>query len=159
MRFEELNENINTVLMTMLGSQNLCKLLYYNDNNPLSMPDLTDTGVVLFQNLFITPIVPKIEDTAKSLITVVLDDFSLGRTNTAFKTSKITFNVLIHIDLWMMLGTGKLRPYSILNEIDKLFNQQRILGIGKLEFSNARWMGISDAWQGYQVNYKVVGFN
>lgn len=159
MRFDELNGNINSVLMTMLGSQNLCKLLYYNDDDPFSMPDLSNTSVTLFNNIYPTPVVPQTTDASKSMITLVLDDFALARNNTAFKTSRIVFNVLIHIDLWTMPGTGKLRPYSILNEIDKLFNQQNIIGIGQLTFERCRWMGLGDKWQGYQVSYKTYEFD
>jgi len=145
--------------MTILGSQNLCKLLYYNDSDPFSQPDLSDTSVLLFSSIFPTPIIPQITDEAKSLITIVLDDFLLARNNTAFKTSKIVFNILCHIDLWVLPGTGKLRIYSILNEIDKLFNEQRIITIGKLEFVSGRWISSNEKWQGYQVAYKVIDFN
>lgn len=145
--------------MTLLSSQDLCKYLYYDITEPLTQPDFDDTSILLLDRIYPIPIVPTTIDSAKSLITIVQDDFSLAKTNTAFKTSKIIFNVLCHIDLWMMTGTGKIRPYSILNEIDKLFNEQRVLGIGKLKFSNGRWITVSEKWQGYQISYKVYEFD
>ena len=145
--------------MTLLSSQNLCKYLYYDIAEPLTQPDFDDTSILLFDRIHPTPIVPTVTDSAKSFITIVQDEFSLARTNTAFKISKIVFNVLCHIDLWMMPGTGKIRPYTILNEIDKLFNEQRVLGIGKLQFSNGRWIVVNDKWQGYQISYKAYEFD
>jgi len=158
-RFEELNLNIDTVLMKLLSSQDLCKYLFYDEDDPMSQPNIEDTSILLFDRIYPTPVSPTITDSAKSLITIIQDDFSLAQTNTAFKTSKIIFNILCHIELWRMPGTGKLRPYSILSEIDKLFNQQRVLGIGKLSFSNGRWIGVNDRWQGYQVAYKIYEFD
>lgn len=138
--------------MTLISSQNLCKYLYYNEDDPLSQPTIDDISILLFNNLYITPVVPTITDVAKSLITIVLDDFRLE--NIVLKNSKIVFNVLIHLDLWTMSGTGKLRPYSIMSEIDKLFNNQNLLGIGNLEFVNAKWIAANEKWHGYQISYK-----
>jgi hypothetical protein len=157
-KFLELNQNIKTIIDTILGSQNLCKLLYYSSKSPLAETDLADTSSILLENLFPIPVTPGIEDDAKSIITIVLDDFALGRDNNAFKTSKIVFNVLSHLDLWLLNDT-KIRPYSILNEIDTLFNQQRIATIGKLEFVSSRWIAVNTKWHGYQILFKNCDFN
>ena len=157
-KFNELNDNIKKIIETILSSQDLCKILYYSSTTPLLEANLPDTSIILLNNLFPTPVTPTIEDEAKSIITIVLDDFALGRDNNAFKTSKIVFNVFTHLDLWLLNDT-KIRPYSILNEIDTLFNQQRIATIGKLEFVSSRWIAISAKWHGYQISYKNCDFN
>lgn len=157
-RFLELNQNVKIIVDTILSGQNLCKLLYYPSKSPLLEADLSDTSILLFSSIFPTPFTPTIEEDAKSIITIVLDDFALGRDNNAFKTSKIVFNVLIHLDLWLLDDT-KIRPYSILNEIDTLFNQQRIATIGKLEFVSSRWISVNNKWHGYQILFKNCDFN
>jgi hypothetical protein len=157
-KFSELNDNIKIIMETVLGSQDLCKLLYYTSTNPLAEANLSDTSVLLLSSIFPTPITPGVEDEPKNIITIVLDDFALGRDNNAFKTSKIVFNVLCHLDLWLLDDT-KIRPYSILNEIDTLFNQQRIATIGKLEFVSSRWIVANNKYHGYQCFYKVCDFN
>ena len=141
--------------MTIIDNQNLCKLLYYNSNTPLLEGDITNTHSLIMNNIYPFPIVPDIEEDAKNIITIILDDFRSS--NSEYKTSKIVFNILCHIDLWSI--SGGLRPLSILNEIDRLFNQQRIATIGKLDFVSTRWITANKNWQGYQVAYKVTEFN
>ncbi len=158
-RFAELNKNIGSVVATLLSSQNLCKYLYYTNDTPLTQPDITDTKVLLFKNIYPTPIIPQVQDEVKSLLTIVLDGFALNRTNSAVKSSKIIFNLLTHIDIWPMTGTGLLRPYAILNEIDELFNGSRIVGIGRTFFESGNWISVNDKFQGYRLVYKIDDLN
>lgn len=157
-KFDEMNDNIKEITQTLLDCQNLCKLLYYNSLTPLSESNINDTSILLLNNIYPIPIDPNIEDEPKSIITIVLDDSSLAKNNIGYKTSKIVFNILCHLDLWLLDDT-KIRPYSVLSEIDTLFNQQRIATIGKLEFERCRWIASNVKWHGYQVSYKVYDFN
>lgn len=156
-RFEELNKNINIVTMTMLTSQNLCKYLSDNSTTPLLSSDILDTTTLMFNNIFPTPITPLPSDKNKSLITIVLDDFSLNRDHVSFKTSKIIFNIICHIDLWKI--DGGIRPYAIMSEIDKLFGMQRVVGIGRTLFDRSRWISINEKFQGYQLSYSIEDLN
>lgn len=157
--FNELNTNINTILTTLLSSQNLCKYLYYNAD-PLSQPDLADTSILLMENIFPKPVVPLLTDTAKSQISIILDDFNLTTDNTAIRTSKVNFYVYCHLDLWVVPETLIVRPYSILYEIDRLFNQKRIITIGKLDFLSCKWIPAINGRQGfYKLSYKCYDFN
>lgn len=140
----------------MFSNQNLCKYIYATTPLPLSEPDILDTErTLLFKNVFPYPIVPNVTDSAKTLVTVVLDDFKLDK---SFKSSKIYFNVFCHIDLWK-ISNKKLRPYGILQELDSLFNNQRIIGIGKLSFDKCRWITVNEKFQGYHLSYEVYEFN
>ena len=47
-RFKELNNNINQILAQVIQNQNLCKLLSYDDNDPLSMSNIFDNTSLLF---------------------------------------------------------------------------------------------------------------
>ena len=143
--------------MTTISSQDLCKLLYYNNSTPLSETNIENTTTLLFNNIYPTPIIPNITDEAKTFISIILDDFSLVSSNTEYKTSKILFNIISHIDLWMI--DGGIRPYSIMTEIDKLFNEQRIIGIGKLSIERANWIAANEKFQGYRMVYKITEFN
>ena len=157
-RFETLDSDIMTIIMTMMSNQNLCKLIYYDTSTPLLEANIENTTSLLFDRLYPIPITPLVTDDAKSFITVVLDDFQLGKTNIKFKTSKILINVISHISLWP-IAEGKLRPYGIMGEIDKLFNEQRIVGIGKLIFERSNWIAANEKFMGYRLVYNVVEFN
>lgn len=148
--------------MRMVESQNLCKLLFYDTNtstDPLNLADLSEEqryGLIM-DRIFPIPKIPKVDDTAKSFVTIHFDRIKLNNTNHLFKDSIIVFNIFCHIDLW--LTPAKIRPYSIANEIDILFNEQRLMGIGKLLFDRADPIAANNNYMGYKVSYNVVDFN
>ena len=162
-KFSELNENINKVLMKLIESQNLCKYLYYDTTDPLSGSDISDTTSLLYDKVFPypTPIsVFKDADgipTASSIINVFFDNYTLGKTNNKFKNGKLVIRVICHMDLWK-LDTSQLRPYCILNEIDEIFNEQRVVGIGKGEFESCRLILEDENYSGYALVYKDYEF-
>ncbi len=158
-RFEELDENINKVMMKLIESQNLCKLLYYDtghDEDPLSKPDIQDMSSLLFDRIYPLPKIPNIEESTSSLLTVFFDEIRLSE-NINFKGTILSFTILCHIDLWRM--PGKLRPYSIKHEIDKIFNEQRVIGIGKMQFERSRFTWANEKYSGYRLDYRIYDFN
>ena len=158
-----LDENMTNIMLKMISSQNLCKYLYYTSKNPLIEPDIKDAGMLLLNNIFPIPKIPTVEENASSIINVVLDNFTLHKT--AYKNSMIIFNIMVHIDLWLINELindevkNKIRPFKILNEMDILFNGQRVVGIGKLEINNCKWLIYNDKYYGYLLSYNVTEFN
>lgn len=155
-RFKELNDNLMKILETLLSSQDLCKLLYYTNDNPLEQPDIQDTTSLLFNKIYPYPFTPNVQDEATSIINVVLTNFRLNQ-NRSFKDGEICFNILCHINLWKI--SGGLRPYSILKEIDELFNGERIVGIGKLEYKNNGLLWANEKYCGYSLVYRINSIN
>lgn len=155
-RFEELNNNINNVMMKLIESQNLCKLLHYNDENPLMQDDIADTSGLIFTKIFPLPKVPDSSSEATSVLSVVFDNFRLGG-NTGVKEGILKFTAICHIDLWKT--SGSLRPISILSEVDKIFNDERIVGIKKLQLDRGNLIWVNDKYIGYQISYQMVSVN
>lgn len=153
--FKELNDNVTQVLLKLLESQNLCKLLHYISDDPLSEPDI-DPYLLIHKNIFPLPKIPEVSDTKCNYLTVVFDTFRLGE-NKGVKDGTLMFTVFVHNDLWLI--SGQLRPFSIMHEIDKLFNNQRIIGVKKLQFESGRFVAPNKDYSGYQVIYKVVSGN
>ena len=156
-KFKELNENVNKIMYKLIESQDLCKYLYYDTNSPLTEADIDDTSKLLFDRIFPIPKINVTADTQKSYLVVRFDNFKLA--GVKFKEALIKFDIICHIDLWQMEGTGMLRPYSIANEIDAIFNEQRILGMGRTEFDRADFMAINEFYSGYRVSYRIYEFN
>ena len=50
----------------------------------------------------------------------------------------------------------ELRPYKIAAELDTMFNEQRLTGIGKLEFLGANQMILTDEYAGLCVMYQAI---
>lgn len=156
-RFEELDQNIMSVLLKLIANQNLCKLLNFNSYDPLSEADIADTSTLLFDRIFPFPFTPNVDSDAISQINVLLDNFQLGKTNPAFKNNQLTFVVICHKSLWKM--SGMLRPFAILKEIDTLFNSTNGIGIGKMQFIGGNLTWLNDNYSGYRVSYSICDFN
>lgn len=156
-RFTELNLNINSVLLKLIENKNLCKLLTYNTYTPLSENDIEDNLSLIFNKIYPFPFTPKVEDEACSIINVLFDDFEIGKNNPYFKNSQLSFVVLCHNSLWRI--EGMLRPFSILNEIDTIFNSQHGYGIGKMHFVSGNLLWANTQYSGYKVTYELCDFN
>lgn len=157
-RFRHLNENINNILMMILDNQNLCKLIAYNSDDPYSEPDIDDTSPLISTKIFPFPKIPKATTEASSFLTVYFNNFRLSKNN-GLKEGLIVFDVVCHLDLWMMKGTGMIRPFSVLHELDEMFNHQRVAGVKKLQFSDGKFLYVNENYAGYQVGYEFFSGN
>jgi len=145
------------IIWKLLSSQDLCKLIYYSSDNPLGEVDISDTRSLLFNEIYPIPKIPDSESKASSLLTLVFDDMRL--TNVAIKNSIISINVMCHIDLWRLSGQSALRPFLIMNQIDEMLNNERVVGLGKMVFDKSRFIFIDKFYSGYRMDYKIVDFN
>ena len=80
-------------------------------------------------------IVPKliIDGTVLNYIIVGFDNFVTNGTNPEFRDNIISFDIICHFDQWQ-LDDFNLRPYRIAAELDFLFNNTHLTGIGTLQF-------------------------
>jgi len=141
--------------LTVLQNQNLCKLINYNTSNPLNEPDLDDPSSLLFQKIYPLPKLPDTDTEKCSFLNIFFDDFRLP--NLGVKEGYINFDVICHIDLWRI--DGMIRPFSILHEIDEMFNYERIAGIRKLLFDRVKYLYVNEKYTGYRASYKITSGN
>lgn len=158
-KFKELNDYINKVATSLLNNQNICKLLYYTDKDPLAKEDIEDTITLFNNNIFPFNYVPS-EDKKTCIISIVLDDFS-NDGGIHFRKGNISFNIICHKDLWQT--ESGLRPFLIMEEIDTMFNKVHYknldyakIGIGGLVFEDAHALWNSNIYSGYQVTYRTL---
>jgi len=156
-KFEELNDNIMSVLFKLIDNQNLCKLLNYASYDPLAEEDMQNTTTLLFDKIYPFPFSPDVDTEARSQLNVLFEDFKLGKDNPAFKNNQVTFVIVCHSSLWRI--NDMLRPFAIMKEIDTLFNSKNVIGIGKMEFSSGNLAWVNEKYSGYRVSYKVYDFN
>ncbi|HEY8805864.1 MAG TPA: hypothetical protein VIM42_12320 [Clostridium sp.] len=156
-RFDELNNNIMTVLLKIIDNKNLCKLVNYNSYDPLSEADMEDSSSLLFDKIYPYPFTPDVDSIASTQINVMFDNFQLGKDNPAFKNNQLTFVVICHSKLWRM--NGMLRPFAIMKEIDSLFNSVNGLGVGKMKFVSSNIMWVNANYSGYRISYSLCDFN
>jgi len=160
-RFEQLNKNISSLLNTLIESQNLCKLLFYPSDDPLSEPDLSYNQRLELLNEYIFPMpkIPGEQMNETSLLSICLDNIKVSPENIGIKESVLAVEVIIHNNLWMLNNNSELRPYLILNEIDELLNSKNIVGFKKMTFERGRLIRYNADYSGYQVSYNVSSVN
>ncbi|MFB5759102.1 hypothetical protein [Paenibacillus medicaginis] len=156
-KFEQLNDYVFNTLQALIGNQNLCKLLKYNNTDPLSQPDIEDASVLIMDKIYPMPNIPGTQAEESSLLNIIFDNFKLSSDNKGTKDGTLVINIIVHNNLWLM--NGRLRPFSILAELDKTFNDKRIVGIKKMQFDRGRYYFINEKFSGYQVIYQVVSTN
>lgn len=158
-RFSVMGTNAFKMADRLMSNQRLCRLLKYPCREPFAenLSDVNGEDLIHKQIL----IVPKLFDgsTEKmSYIVTVFDDFSILASNNEFKVSTVRFDIACPYDEWVLNDTS-LRPYLIMQEIDNMFNQSKMQGIGNLNFWRADALTLSPWLGGYSMRYKINEFN
>ena len=129
----DLGINAQYIVKRLFANQNLLKLLYYTDKDPLAHEDLTEEQIQneVFEKLI--RIVPRVgpKETAHSIVAIRI---ARGRglvTNKEFKNVNISVEVFVPMTQWIIKDTN-LRPFAIMGEIQKSLNGKKIEGLGKM---------------------------
>ncbi len=165
-RFSVMGENTFLIANKIMKNQKICRLLKYPSKDPFELIDpITGTpqpdvdGVDLIHKQIL--IVPKIYDDSiekMSYITAIFDGFVVNQINPEFKLSTVRFDIACPYDEWILNGRS-LRPYLIMEELDKMFNEAKLKGIGNLEFYRADNLTLSPQIGGYTMLYMINEFN
>lgn len=159
-RFEVMGEDIYKMTSKILSNQKILKLLKFTDSNPLSHPDLTQDEIddMLHSNVLIVPKIPDTFDEKMCYLLMILNTYDVAPQNQDFKAATIRFDIICPMENWIINGKT-LRPYLIMSEIDTMFNEKTIAGIGNLSFSKARPLVVSSLLAGYSMVYGHYEFN
>lgn len=158
-RFAVMGTNTFKIANKLMQNQKICRLLKYNVRDPFNPDRPNVDGLDLLHKQIL--IVPKIYDDSTeemSYVTAIFDDFVVNQLNPDFKISTIRFDIACPYDKWI-LDESSLRPYLIMEEIDKMFNQGKLAGIGNLQFYRADNLTLSPWIGGYSMKYKINEFN
>lgn len=159
-RFSVMGTNAFRIANKLMSNQRLCRLLKYQVRDPFNKekyPDVDGADLINKQIL----IVPKIFDDSTekmSYVTAVFSNFVVNQFNPEFKISTIIFDIACPYEEWQLDETS-LRPYLIMEEIDNMFNEAKMAGIGTLQFYRADQLTLSPWIGGYSMTYKINEFN
>ena len=158
-RFAVMGDNIFQIAKKISKDQTICRLLHYTNRAPLSkdLPDIKGTDL-LHKNILVVPKPPDELLTKENFIVVLFDNFTLNGYNKDFKISTVRFNIICPFDEWL-IEEESLRPYLLMQQIDNLFNEHKLSGIGNLKFERAEELIISSQLGGYNMEYSVDEFN
>ena len=154
--FLSAEKDMNIIVDRMLKNDRLKKMLYYTTKDCLDRPRVTDDQALEMFGKNIK-IVPKlyVDGSVLNYIIISFDNFSKNDTNPEFRDNIIEFDIICHFDQWHMKDFA-LRPYKIAAELDTMFDEQRLTGIGKLEFIGANQIILTDEYAGLCVMYKAI---
>lgn len=156
-RLGDLSKDKVTVMERIVSNQNLCKAIYYSNSGFLDQPDIHDTSILVYENVYPFSKIPEISNDTKTYITM-----SFGRYRQIdggyFKSGIIYINVLVHKNN-MQTDYGYLRTDYIVSAIDSLVQGDRGIGIGKVEFYEMNEFVANKDYLGVTIGYKLVEFN
>lgn len=129
----DIGDNLMKIMKRLLANQNLLKLLYYTDKDPLNGEDITDEQIQdeIFEKF--VKIIPRVgpKDTAHSVVTIRVTRARQDLNNNEFKDVRINIEVFVPLTQWIIKDV-QLRPFAILGEIQSSLNGKTINGLGKL---------------------------
>lgn len=152
----ELGINLQKIVKRLQANQNLLKLLYYTDKDPLNNPDLTNEQVrdEIYEKLI--RVVPRVgaTETANSIVAMTVMDGDLLTENDQFNEISVRLEVLVPLTQWLIKDSN-LRPFAILSEIQKSLNGKVIDGIGRMRSGDFQLGFLTDEMSCYQIIYQI----
>ena len=154
--FLSMEKDLNLIVNMIMKNERLKKMLYYTSRDCLSRPNITeDQTLDMFgKNIKIVPKLT-VDGSVMNYIIISFDNFTGNRTNPEFRDNIIEFDIICHFDQWHMKDF-ELRPYKIASEIDSMFNDKHLTGIGTLEFLGANQMILTDEYAGICLMYQAI---
>ena len=154
--FKSIGDDFALIVKKILEDEDLKKLLYYNTENCLTQPNLTQQEAYSLIGKQIR-IVPKLEfnDDNLSYIIISFDNFSPNAENPEFRDNLLMIDVICPFEQWD-LGDFQLRPYKIAERLDVKLNNKHLTGIGTLDFLGMNNLHIDDKISGVTLIYSAV---
>lgn len=156
--FLSVEKDLDVLTGLMMKNDRLKRLLYYTVPDALdkNLSNLTqEQSIELFKKNI--KIVPKlyIDGSVLNYIIISFDNFTPNATNPEFRDNIVSFDIICHFDQWQ-LEDNELRPYRIAAELDTVLDNQRLTGIGKIEFLGASQIILNDEFGGLSLMYSVI---
>lgn len=154
--FLSVEKDMNIIVDMMFKNERLKKLLYYTSKDCLDKPKLTEeeTYDLFGKNIRIVPKL-QVDGEVMNYIVISFDNFTSNATNPEFRDNVIEFDIVCHFDNWHMKDF-ELRPYKIAAELDTMFNDQRLTGIGTLQFLGAKQVILTNEYAGLCLMYEAI---
>ena len=153
--FLSMEKDTSLIINKMLDNPRLKRLLYYTSKDALNRPNLNEDQSLDLINKNIK-IVPKlyVDGSVLNYIIINFKNFTPSE-NPEFRDNIIEFDIICHFDQWQLQDFA-LRPYKIAAEIDSMFNNTHLTGIGLLQFVGATQTVLTDEFAGVCLLYEAT---
>lgn len=156
----ELGVNLQKIVKRLTSNQNLLKLLYYNDMNPLSQEDLTEEQIKKEVLEKLIKVVPRIgpKETANSIISVRITNGRKNIENNEFRNILISVEIFVPLTQWMIKDSN-LRPFAIMGEVQKSLDNKTINGLGKMVGGNFELNFLTEEISAYEQTFSLITYD
>ena len=154
--FLSMEKDMSIIVDMIMKNENLKKLLYYTTKDCYNKPNLSEEQTLeLFEKNI--KMVPKlyIDNEIFNYLLINFDNFIPNETNPEFRNNMVHFDIVCHFDQWQ-LKDFELRPYKIAAEIESMFNDKHLTGIGTLQFIGAVQVKYTDEFAGFCLMYEAI---
>lgn len=155
---QELGINLQKICSRLLANDNLVKLLYYVDLDPLDRTALTaEQKQKIFNDLVC--IIPKVgtRTDSKSVIAVYVPKAAGLSGNSEYKTVTIAIDIFVPMTQWIIKDSN-LRPFAIMGEIQNSLNGKTINGLGKIKGGDFELVLLTDEMSGYRQVFTITEY-
>lgn len=154
--FLSVEKDMEIITNKFFKNDRLKRLLFYTTKDALDKPNISEeeTYELFGKNIKIVPKL-QIDGEVLNYIIISFDNFTPNAENPEFRDNVISFDVICHFDQWQLKGF-QLRPYKIAAEIDSMFNNKHLTGIGTLQFLGANQLIINDEFAGFSLMYQAI---
>ncbi len=157
---KDIGVNAQYIIKRLLANQNLLKLLYYTDKDPLSHEDLTEEQIQneVFGKL--VKIVPRVgpKETAHSIVALRIARARGLASNSEFKNVMISVEVFVPMTQWIIKDTN-LRPFAIMGEVQESLNNKKIEGLGKLTGGDFSLNFLTEEISAYEQTFTLTSYD
>jgi len=155
-RFAELGQNKLTILMKLIGNEDIVKCLVNNQSNflDISLPMDFDVTSLIYNSIYPYRFIPQIQTEPKTFITM---RFGYKPNGMTYKNGSIYFYIITHNSL-IRTDYGMLRYDFLANKIDEIMNSSRDIGLGKLPFHDMDDFIVNENYIGIYLAYKSTEF-
>ena len=157
---KELGPNLQKIVDRLEKNQNLLKLLYYTDKDPLSGADLTQEQIKneIFGKLI--KVVPRVgpKETSASLISLRVVRGTVNPKNNQFRDIYLGIEVFVPLTQWE-IKNANLRPFAIMGEIQETLNGKKINGIGEISGGDFDLNFLTEEISCYEMTFEFIEYD
>lgn len=156
----ELGVNLQKIINRLISNKDLLKLLYYNDKDPLSQPDLTEKQIKEEVLEKLIKIIPRIgpKETANSIVSIRVVSARRNLENNEFRDITIAVEIFVPLTQWIIKDSN-LRPFAIMGEIQKSLDNKKINGLGRMIGGEFNLNFLTEEISAYEQSYRIITYD
>lgn len=156
----DIGPNLRKITKRLVANQNLLKLLYYSDKDPLNHPDLTKEQIEKEISEKLIKVIPRVgpKEGPHSVITLQVAKALKNLQNGEFKDLQVVIEVYVPMTQWFIKDEN-LRPFSILGAIQESLDGIKINGVGRLEGGDFKANFLTDEMSCYEQYFYLTSYD